>query len=202
MKLIVITAEKICAKESHAINRLFEAGLDRLHIRKPEASSKELMALLKDIHPVYRNRIVLHDHFELAFLYDLRGIHLNKRNPVIPAKAEALSISRSCHSFEEVISAQVFDYVFLSPVFDSISKSGYNQAFSEQELLKAKADGIINKRVVALGGISAPTIPLAAQYGFGGVAVLGSLWKSFEADQDVLALIERFGELKSTCENL
>jgi threonine dehydrogenase-like Zn-dependent dehydrogenase len=46
---------------------------------------------------------------------------------------------------------------------------------ADETLLSAKASGLINERVIALGGISPKTIPHAAAYGFGGVAVLGAL---------------------------
>ncbi|MCD7899152.1 MAG: thiamine phosphate synthase [Bacteroides sp.] len=202
MKLIVITPETIYKEEPHAINRLFETGLYSLHLRKPGTSQKEMADLLKDIELIYRKRVIIHDHFELTSLYGLKGIHLNKRNSIIPAKMDISSISCSCHSFEEVKLASKLDYVFLSPVFDSISKPGYNQAFSDMQLKKAQSEGIINSHVIALGGISPVTIPLAAGYGFRGVAVLGSLWQRFETDRDVSALIRRFKELKSICEKL
>lgn len=87
--------------------------------------------------------------------------------------------------------------MFLSPIFDSISKSGYNHAFTKEQLLEAKSRHLINEKVVALGGIDHKTIPFAVQYGFGGIAVLGSLWENYLQDKDKKALLQRFRNLQA-----
>ena len=68
-------------------------------------------------------------------------------------------------------------YVFLSPIFNSISKQGYASAFTPKALFEAKQKGIINEKVVALGGITAANINKIKSYGFGGVALLGDVWR-------------------------
>lgn len=88
--------------------------------------------------------------------------------------------SLSCHSLEEVIEHKSHcDYLFLSPIFDSISKQGYTHHFSEEELIEAREKGIIDRQVFALGGVEADKLPLLQSYGFGGAALLGSLWKNY-----------------------
>lgn len=101
---------------------------------------------------------------------------MNKRNPVCPS-IHTGSVSRSCHSIEELDHIEDIDYCFLSPIFDSISKKGYLSAFSKEELADASRKGIINSKVYALGGITPEHIPLLQEFGFGGVAVLGYLWE-------------------------
>ena len=112
-----------------------------------------------------------------------------------------LSMSRSCHSLEEVSESRFFDYLFLSPVFDSISKAGYKQGFMPEQLAEAKNRKIINEKVFALGGITAENIPVVRNYGFGGIAVLGTLWSGFERNSDRNELLKRFNELKIKCED-
>ena len=191
MRLIAITAERIFEGEAAALNRLLERGLTTLHLRKPLAAEADIRQLLEQIDRRYHSRIVLHDGFSLAGAFCVGGVHLSRRNPVRPQPA-AGSLSRSCHSLNEVAQSGDFCYVFLSPIFDSISKKGYAQAFTEKELMAAKAKGVINEKVVALGGVSAATIPLAAAYGFGGVAVLGALWGDYPQSKDESALMRRF----------
>lgn len=202
MKLIAITQEKICDNEAPVINRLFDKGLSLLHLRKPDASLAEVSALLNEINPVFIDRIVLHDHFELLTPYNIRRVHLNRRNPVAPSEAGHLTISCSCHSLQELTDKEVYDYRFLSPVFDSISKEGYSRAFTANDLQQATLDGIINKQVIALGGISTETLPALAGSGFGGAAVLGALWQRFGTDGDTQALLQRFDQLKLMCEKI
>lgn len=148
-KLVVITTPYFFADEASLIELLFAEGMSRLHLRKPDCKRDELEGLLDKISPAYYDRIVLHDWFTLAEERALGGIHLNKRNPEAPPLYKG-SISRSCHSLEEIIEYKpVCDYVFLSPIFQSISKEGYGSGFSLDGLRNAK--GIIDDKVIALG---------------------------------------------------
>lgn len=202
MKLIVITTDFFFEGEAGILNLLFERGLETLHLRKPFSEKEEVAQLLSRIDPRYYGRIVLHDHFGLLSVFPLKGIHLNRRNPERIKGIICETVSRSCHSPAEVTESGDCDYVFLSSVFDSISKKGYIQSFSDAELREAKEQGIINHRVIALGGISEERIPVVAGYGFGGVAVLGVLWQEYEIQKDTEALLQRFKRLKIRCEQI
>ena len=175
--IIVISLPDFFDGETEQIVRLFEAGLQILHLRKPEATCEQTERLLQSLPATYLRRIVIHDHFDLALRYPLRGVHLNARNRVAPPGYRGL-VSRSCHTLREVEQHQAdCAYVFLSPIFNSISKTGYNSAFSIDELRQAATQGIIDDKVIALGGISVERIPLVRQIGFGGAALLGDIWQ-------------------------
>lgn len=192
MKLIAITAEKFIDDEAETINALFEAGLERLHLRKPHASANECERLILSIGSKWYGRISLHDHFGLAKKYGIGGLHLNSRNPQ-PTTGFAGILSRSCHSMEEAAREKhKYDYVFLSPIFDSISKNGYTAAFHRGALQAAARNGCIGGNVIALGGITPERIEEAAACNFGGAAVLGYLW----ADS-VEETLERFRTLQT-----
>ena len=138
MKTIVITRPAFFDGETDLVNSLFLEGMERLHLRKPGASEEELAAWLQDIDSQYYGRIVLHDCFPLAKKFSLGGVHLNSRNPEAPQGIHGMTVSRSCHSIREVIQHKSeCDYLFLSPIYDSISKEGYGTAFSRIELKRA-----------------------------------------------------------------
>ena len=182
MKLIVITTPVFLPDEAAHINALFEAGLEILHLRKPHSSVDEVESLVQSVSEPFRNRIILHEHFGLVEKYGLKGIHLNARNPVAPEGYHG-HISRSCHSLQEVEEWKPScDYVFLSPIYDSISKEGYGAHFTAEQLQDARLRGLIDEKVVALGGICADNIPEVNSFGFGGVALLGDIWNRENAD--------------------
>ena len=183
MKWITITSPEFLSGEAIFIDRLFSQGLDLLHLRKPEASIEDYKQLLLQIPKQWHRRIVLHEHFELSEKYKLHGIHLNRRCLQVP-NAYHGSISCSCHTIEEVIAQKDSkDYVFLSPIFDSISKVGYHAAFSPTSLKQAAIENVIDEKVIALGGITANNISLVKEWHFGGVAVLGDIWKHMSDPQ-------------------
>ena len=194
MKIIVITTPNFIKGEEFVIPHLLQLGVDIVHIRKPSATSEQLALLLDSLPKWCYNQLVVHNSLELANEYNLRGIHLNRRNHVIPDNFKG-SVSMSCHSLEEVdIKKDMADYVFLSPIFNSISKSGYNSAFSKEELHNAMKQGTIDHKVIALGGVSAANIDTVKDLGFGGAALLGDIWDRTESpdfDKHIKAIIER-----------
>lgn len=177
MEWIVITSPGFLQGEADFIDRLFNHGLDRLHLRKPGAEIGECRRLLDGISREWLPRIVVHDNFGLCREYGLGGVHLNGRNPMAPPNHEG-SVSRSCHSLEEISRYKgECDYLTLSPIFNSISKQGYMAAFGPGQLAAARDSGLIDRRVIALGGVTLENIPRVKELGFGGVAILGDVWQ-------------------------
>ena len=180
MKWIVITSPDFVSGEALFIDRLFGHGLDLLHLRKPGSTIESCKELLKQIPERWHSRIVLHDHFPLTGEFHLHGVHLNRRCPHAPDGYSG-SISCSCHSLEEVAKKKTTsDYVFLSPIFNSISKAGYEAAFSTAALQHAAEEGIIDAKVYALGGVSKEHIAQLKELSFGGAAFLGDVWRRMD----------------------
>lgn len=197
MRIIVITPPEYIPKEANIIVQLLEHGVWAVHLRKPGTDAASLERLIQDIPLRWKSRLVLHDHFELAKPYALKGVHLNRRNPIPPADFNG-SISRSLHSIDELKDLDHLNYAFLSPIFDSISKEGYHSAFSHEQIHEAHELGLINERVFALGGVSIDRLPDIATMGFGGAAMLGDVWKH-AAQSDFNDYLD---ELRALCTHL
>lgn len=181
MKIIAITTPNFIECEASVIPHLLQLGVDLVHIRKPSATSEQLALLLNSLPTWCYDQLVVHDCLELANKYNLKGVHLNRRNHTVPDNFKG-SVSMSCHSLEEVeIKKDMADYIFLSPIFNSISKNGYNSAFSKEELHNAMKQGTIDKKVIALGGVSLANIETVKDLGFGGAALLGDIWYRTES---------------------
>lgn len=177
MKIILITLPDFFASEADAINTMFEQGLPLLHVRKPKATLQKTEELLLSINPKYRPQIVIHNHFSLIDKLSLRGAHLGAGRTIDRQHFDR-QLSLSCHTIAEVKAKKDnFDYMFLSPIFNSISKTGYASAFTADQLTQASNSGIIDHKVIALGGISPSALPLVKQWRFGGIALLGDVWQ-------------------------
>ena len=177
--IIVITRPDFFEGEAAKIAQLLQSGrADLVHIRKPRASQSEVEQLLFSIPSELYSRLVLHDHHSLAIKYGLRGVHLNSRNPEPPAGWSG-AVSISCHTLSELSECRrkPYAYMSLSPIFDSISKRGYRSAFSADDIAAARSQGLIDERVMALGGITFDKITEIKEMGFGGAMILGDAWK-------------------------
>lgn len=176
MRLIAITTPGFRENEAGEIRRLLEGGWWRVHIRKPGSGPESVVRLLSEIPRGYYPRLSLHDHFLLAVEFGLGGVHLNSRNPRAPRGWNGL-VSRSCHTLEEIQQGDEYDYQFLSPVFDSISKPGYLSRFTPEDLRRAAT---LSDRVFPLGGITRGRVPQLQALGFTGCAMLGAAWNNHE----------------------
>ena len=192
--VIVITKPEFFEGEAEQIVQLLDSGrADLVHIRKPLVSLADsarglelaelawlerLERLIQALPARVYGRLVLHDCFELALKYQLRGVHLNSRHPQ-PPKGFKGAISISCHSLKELAECRrkPYAYISLSPIFDSISKPGYHSAFTVEEIAEARRQGLIDERVMALGGVTFDKVNDVLKMGFGGAMILGDGWK-------------------------
>ena len=186
--LLIISPEQQLASEQQVLTQLLAAGLTTFHVRKPGWTRAGLAAYLEAVPAQYHPRLVLHTHYELALEYPLKGIHLTTRARQEPGLSRLLhqlrgrSISASLHSLAEVAQhRRRYDYVFLSPVFDSTSKVDYRSSFKLAEVQQAltawQQRRHYRPRVVALGGIIPARLGWVQQAGFAGAAVLGGIWQ-------------------------
>ena len=184
MKLIAITKPDFYDGEAAFIKRLFESGFDIVHLRKPNSDIDNCRNILNELSSEERSRIVVHDYPELYYEFSLKGIHINKNIVKYPEGYQGFK-TRSCHSLEEVkLYKGEFDYVFLSPIFDSISKQGYKSVFTQDELRHASEEGVIDEKVVALGGVDFDDFSFLKGLNFCGAAMLGSIHRLKDLTSD------------------
>jgi thiamine-phosphate pyrophosphorylase len=182
--MIVVTAPTPVASEWNLMNSLFEAGLALLHIRKPSGTEDEMRVYLEKIKPEFRDRLVLHQQHHLAQDFQIRRIHFteNERKSTTELAfqnwiKEGFTLSTSVHSmsdFEQL--APCFQYAFFGPVFESLSKPGYVSTIEFEKTLKSRQNK--TTALLAIGGITAAKIQTALQFGFDGVALLGTIWNT------------------------
>ena len=171
---IIITLPEVYPNEARALFSLVENGAEIIHIRKPGITESAMCETLKKIHPEILYHITIHYFPHLAGYFGLGGVH--EKLDSIGRISGSFRKSASCHNWEEVKSCMGHaDYVFLSPIFDSVSKAGYQAAFAEEQL-KILLKNPDRPPVVALGGITEETIGKARPYGFEGAAAIGSIW--------------------------
>ena len=203
MKLIVITKPTFFVEEDKILVNLFEEGLENLHLCKPGSSplySERLLTLLGEN---LANKITVHGHFYLKEEYRLRGIHIDDARTEVPAGYKG-NVTRTCHAVSELKEAKKqSNYVFLQSIFDSQTVDSEKQSFTEEELREASRQGLIDKKVYALGGMNIDNIKYARDLGFGGVVICGDLWNRFNIHNqiDYKELLNHFLKLRKAVES-
>lgn len=180
--IIVITSPVAVLNEIEIIHSLFENGLDVLHLRKPAINKEVLEQFLLQINARWHAQIVMHQHFELVEKYGLKGIHLNEYlrkedKKKLLAQFATFQISTSVHTFEDLIAESPdFAYVFISKLFDSISKD--EEKSIDLEILEATLLNYQIDNTIGLGGINENNIADLQSIPLKGVALLGAIWES------------------------
>ena len=187
MKLFLLSPPHLVADEVPLVNEMLALGLARFHVRKPTWSRAEMAAYVAGIPARHHARLVLHSHPSLVAEWGLGGMHLTASSRAALATRPRLhpgqTLSTSFHTLAEITHhRRPYDYVFLSPIFDSLSKEQYPSAFDLHEVsavlgqLPGRAAYV--PQVIALGGIEGHRLAAVRQAGFAGAAVLGAVWQS------------------------
>ena len=200
MKLIVMTRPTFFVEEDKILANLFEEGLENLHLYKPGAAPMYSERLLTLLGEDYNRKISVHGHYYLKEEYNLRGIHIDDAFTEPPVGYKG-NLSRTCHAISELKETKKrANYVFLHSIFDSQTNADEKQTFTREELEKASKEGLIDKKVYALGGMNLDTIRLIKDLGFGGVVICGDLWNRFNIHHEIdyRELLNHFELLQKT----
>ncbi len=205
MKIVIISQSKILENEHEIVRQFFEAGLDTFHVRKPRLRTKELTEYIEKIPAQFHNRLVIHSHHRLATKFNLQGVHYTRlhlekslKNWWRERKLRLITrklVKTSSHNKLASLYDQsdiVFDYVFLSPIFDSITGK-YQSGFYEDSIKAAiQKTGL---KIIARGGIDITRIEKVNELGFHGMALYTCLWNSEKPVEEYLKIIRRCNEL-------
>lgn len=198
MKLVIMTKSTFFVEEDKILATLFDEGMDNLHLYKPGTSpmySERLLSLLPED---YYKRITVHDHYYLKGEYNLGGIHIDNPFSDIP-KGYKGKFSRTCTSIDQLrTQKKKSNYVFLKNIFDCIEFPEEKSSFTMNELEQAAGDGLIDRKVYALGGMTLDNLKIARDLGFGGVVICGDLWSRFDihSEADYSEIISHFDKIR------
>ncbi|WP_051359956.1 thiamine phosphate synthase [Adhaeribacter aquaticus] len=178
------------------INNLFLKGLDLFYVRGilfTEVSAEEI---LKKVQPIFHSRVILpfsvtSFKVEGDFVRHLKEAE-RKANMLTP-NLSGRKYSTSIHSLPDIDNLpDYFNYVYYSPLFESISKPGYlpKQRLDEvkEELKKIRQRQKNLPLVIGLGGVKVENINEVKKSGFDGAALMGALWQSEDPVKAFLAI--------------
>lgn len=154
---VVITPPEASRYEAEIADKLFEEGLHTLILRLPGKGVDKYVSFLEEVSSCHHHKIIISDHYGLLEDFDLGGIYVpsSKRHLPLPIIASQRIISTSIHSLDELSDLPFTpDFALLSPVFDSISKSGY-LANAQLSQLKERLAAIPTP-ILAMGGSQVP----------------------------------------------
>jgi thiamine-phosphate pyrophosphorylase len=177
--ILVITPETIVQNETEIINQMFQEGLELLHVRKL-LNREEMNNFLQSINKEFYPRLVLHSYHDLGKEHSIFRFHFRETDRLaknFEAYRGENIISTSVHDIEMFNALEKeWEYAFISPVFQSISKKGYGEKSSIMEDIIYRNNHEV--KLIALGGINEKNISTVFEKGADGAALLGAIWES------------------------
>jgi thiamine-phosphate pyrophosphorylase len=139
-------------------------GIDMVQIREKDLPVRELfeftLAVL-EARGAFPTKILVNTRADVAFAAGADGVHLPALAPCVAP--QGLLVGRSCHTLEEVSTAQA-DFITFSPVFESPGKG----ASAGLDALRAACK--VGPPVYALGGVTWENAESCVQAGAVGIA--------------------------------
>ena len=184
MELILFTSSDKFRSEIYIVLKMFENGLETLHIKKPDFSKKQLNNYLELIPKKHHNKIVIHSHYSLALRHKIKGLHLStsfrdsnifykKYIFLLKLLKPNMIFTCSYHNLDQLLNHDnIYSYAFLSPIFNS--DGTLNNKFTKDSINTTISQ--INIKSFALGGVTESNFKIIKSMNFNGIALMGSIW--------------------------
>ncbi|MCD6068877.1 MAG: thiamine monophosphate synthase [Bacteroidetes bacterium] len=205
MKIVLLSKTRFDETEVAVVTSLFENGLDTYHLRKPKLSTRQVKQILDTFPKQFHSRIIIHSHHQLARKYNLKGVHYTRTHlrrsfknwwrkiTLGISKSDLIKTSSSTKLSSLYDDNEIeFDYVFLSPVFDSLTGK-FQSGFYEDGIRAAINKS--GKNIVARGGVDIRRLEKIKEIGFYGMALGSCIWESKEPLEEYLKIVSRCREL-------
>jgi len=202
MKLAVVTHPSNLDNEHQILERMIRHGLKYLHVRKPKFTRDQMIDYLNGFSDESLEKIIIHSHHSLALSMNLKGIHLTEKHRdnsfgvwkkfnLFRIRHRNMYITTSLHKLKEINqSVERYNYVFFSPVFESISKEDHSPSYSLASIYDALHHTKV--KVFALGGVDDTQLTKCYDARFKGVALSGYLWNAEDP-------VKNFDRVKELC---
>lgn len=177
--------DSLDSRRSHVViaREMLEAGVRFLQLRVKNRGTGEFVAIARQVKRLADSvgaALIINDRADVAKLIDAAGVHLGQGD--LPAdEARALLgpdkiIGLSTHSLAQVelaVRTMPLDYLGYGPIFATTSKQNPDPVQGLEALRAVR--GHTRVPLVAIGGITAETMPAVLAAGADAVAMIGEI---------------------------
>ncbi|MCX8072647.1 MAG: thiamine phosphate synthase [Candidatus Binatia bacterium] len=173
------------------VEQALRGGVDAVQLREKDLPGRSFWDLARELRALcerYGALLLVNDRLDVAKAVGADGVHLPVQS-FTPREARAILgrsaiVGCSCHSLEEALRAtdQGADFLVCGPVFDTPSKRAFGPPLGLEQLRDICAR--VSIPVLAIGGVTAETIPVVRSSGAYGIAVIRAVLEApspFEA---------------------
>lgn len=166
------------------ISKALNAGIDSVVLREKDLNADELYCLAKRVKKITgrKCRFLVNSRVDIALAVNADGVHLSSSSVPVSFARKILGknklIGVSCHSVRDAVRSRKegADYIFLGPVYRTLSKVKYGKPLGVRLIREAKKK--IRIPVIAIGGIKKENTAEVLKNGADGIAVISGIIKA------------------------
>ena len=184
LKLYLVTDRELSRGRTleEVVSEAVAGGITIVQLREKDASTGEFVELamrLKEMLKPYKVPLIINDRVDVALAVDADGVHIGQSDMAYKDARRLLGpdkiIGLSVESFSDIEAANALDvdYIGISPVYGTPTKTDTAEPFGLEGLRKAVEMSV--HPAVAIGGMNAATIAEVMAAGADGVAVVSAI---------------------------
>ena len=203
MRLYAVT-DRVCLKNyslQSAVEEALLGGVSCIQLREKKASNDDIELLARSIKPLCVQAhvpLIINDAVEVAVKIEADGVHIGQHDMSCSYARSKMGphaiIGVSVQTLDQAMCAQTegADYLGVGAMFPTPTKPDAAEV-SFEELRRICAS--VSIPVVVIGGISAQTIPLLADTGIDGIAVVSAIFGADNIKEASESLLRNVNEI-------
>lgn len=184
LRLYLVTDRDVCQGRDllEIISQAIEGGVTMVQLREKNCDTRQFIDIATKIKELLKPKhipLIINDRVDVALAVDADGVHIGQSDMPYDMARKLLGadkiIGLSVENMEDVVEANKLnvDYIGVSPVFATPTKTDTAQPFGLEGLRKAV--GLSIHPTVAIGGINKKTVKDVMTCGVDGVAVVSAI---------------------------
>ncbi|MFR9620742.1 MAG: thiamine phosphate synthase [Rikenellaceae bacterium] len=181
------------------VREAVEGGVTIVQLREKEMATGDFVALARDLKIIldpYGVPLIINDRVDVALAADADGVHIGQLDMAYEDVRRLLGedkiVGLSTENLVEVEEANSLDvdYIGISPVYDTQTKTDTSPAFGLEGCRRAVE--LTRHATVAIGGMNMSTVGAVVATGVDGVAVVSAIVSADDpraASQELLAAV-------------
>ncbi len=204
LSLYLVTDRGVCQGDFlQTIEEALKGGVTIVQLREKECSTSDFIELatkVKQITTTYRVPLIINDRVDVALAVDADGIHLGQSDMDYTTARRLLGadkiIGLSAENLEQIEAANSLDvdYVAISPIFSTPTKSDTAEAFGLSGASVAVA--LSRHQIVAIGGINLSNLEAVMATGINGVALVSAIMSNDNPKSSAASLLSTIISVK------
>lgn len=202
--LYLVTDSKACLERPlvDIVMQAVDGGVTMVQLREKELDTRQFINIAKHLKKILAPLnvpLIINDRVDIALVIEADGVHIGQNDmPYILVKKiipKHLIVGLSIETLEQAKDAEELDvdYLGVSPVFSTPTKTNFNKAPWGLEGLK-QLKKISKHKLIAIGGINKDNIACVLQAGADGIAVVSAICSApypRDAAKELMSIIKQ-----------